>query len=150
MHPGPKRISSVTKRSRQSSPTHGEPRNRTLLAHRVRPLAVVAAGASGAIEGERRPVSPRRRDGRGGIGPVIVSPPSHCYLDIAYAELSTDPGQAERQRRVDQRVYLRQTRTRHRRRPHKGVPQRTGRQLRSTKLKDREIGTIALDQTLYR
>ena len=37
--------------------------------------------------------------------PVIVSPKSHCYLDVPYAESSADPGQAERQGRVGQRVY---------------------------------------------
>ena len=29
--------------------------------------------------------------------PVIVSPLSHCYLDVPYAEPSADPRQAERQ-----------------------------------------------------
>jgi hexosaminidase len=37
--------------------------------------------------------------------PLIVSPLSHCYLDVPYAEPSADPGQAERQGRVGQRVY---------------------------------------------
>jgi hexosaminidase len=37
--------------------------------------------------------------------PVIVSPMSHCYLDLPYAEPSADPGQALRQGRVGQRVY---------------------------------------------
>ena len=37
--------------------------------------------------------------------PVIVSPLSHCYLDVPYAEPSADPRQAERQGRVGQRVY---------------------------------------------
>jgi hexosaminidase len=37
--------------------------------------------------------------------PVIVSPLSHCYLDLPYAEPSADPAQAERQGRVGQRVY---------------------------------------------
>src|SRR6516165_3593463 len=37
--------------------------------------------------------------------PFIVSPLSHCYLDVPYAEPSADPRQAERQGRVGQRVY---------------------------------------------
>jgi hexosaminidase len=37
--------------------------------------------------------------------PVIVSPLSHCYLDVPYSEPSADPGQAQRQGRVGQRVY---------------------------------------------
>ena len=37
--------------------------------------------------------------------PVIVSPLSHCYLDVRYAEPSADPRQAERQGRLGQRVY---------------------------------------------
>src|SRR5262245_58408135 len=37
--------------------------------------------------------------------PVIVSPLSHCYLDVPYAERSADPGQAQRQSRIGQRVY---------------------------------------------
>ena len=37
--------------------------------------------------------------------PFIVSPLSHCYLDVPYAEPSADPRQAERQGPVGQRVY---------------------------------------------
>jgi hypothetical protein len=37
--------------------------------------------------------------------PVTVSPLSHCYRDVPYAEPSADPRQAERQGRVGQRVY---------------------------------------------
>ena len=37
--------------------------------------------------------------------PVIMSPLSHCYLDVPYAEPSADPGQAERQGRVGLRLY---------------------------------------------
>ena len=37
--------------------------------------------------------------------PVIVSPLSHCYLDVPYDEPSADPRQAERQGRLGQRVY---------------------------------------------
>jgi hexosaminidase len=37
--------------------------------------------------------------------PVIVSPLSHCYLDVPYAEPSADPGQAERQGRVGSLLY---------------------------------------------
>jgi hexosaminidase len=37
--------------------------------------------------------------------PVIVSPLSHCYLDVPYAEASTDPGQTQRQGRVGLRLY---------------------------------------------
>jgi len=37
--------------------------------------------------------------------PVIVSPMSHCYLDVPYAEPSADPGQAERQGRVGLPLY---------------------------------------------
>jgi hexosaminidase len=37
--------------------------------------------------------------------PVIVSPLSHCYLDVAYAEPSADPEQADRQGRVGLRIY---------------------------------------------
>jgi hypothetical protein len=36
--------------------------------------------------------------------PVIVSPLSHCYLDVPYAEPSADPGQAARQGQVGQRL----------------------------------------------
>src|SRR5215475_9616976 len=36
---------------------------------------------------------------------VIVSPLSHCYLDVPYAEPSADPGQAQRQSRVGLRLY---------------------------------------------
>jgi hypothetical protein len=37
--------------------------------------------------------------------PVIVSPLSHCYFDVPYAEPSADPAQAERQERVGLRLY---------------------------------------------
>ena len=37
--------------------------------------------------------------------PVIVSPQGHCYLDVPYAEPSSDPAQAERQGRVGLRLY---------------------------------------------
>jgi hexosaminidase len=37
--------------------------------------------------------------------PIIVSPQSHCYLDVPYAEPSADPAQAERQGRVGLRLY---------------------------------------------
>jgi hexosaminidase len=37
--------------------------------------------------------------------PVIVSPQSHCYLDVPYAEPSADPGQADRQGRAGLRLY---------------------------------------------
>jgi hexosaminidase len=49
-----------------------------------------------------------RRDLRAAVAasvPVIVSPLSHCYLDVPYAEPSADPGQADRQRRTGLRVY---------------------------------------------
>jgi hexosaminidase len=41
--------------------------------------------------------------------PAIVSPLSHCYLDVPYAEPSADPGQADRQARLGLRVYAPQT-----------------------------------------
>src|SRR5262249_50657721 len=37
--------------------------------------------------------------------PFIVSPLSHCYLDVPYAEPSADPAQGERQGRVGLRLY---------------------------------------------
>src|SRR5262245_53968933 len=37
--------------------------------------------------------------------PIIVSPLSHCYLDVPYAEPSADPGQAERQGRGGPQLY---------------------------------------------
>ena len=37
--------------------------------------------------------------------PVIVSPLSHCYLDVPYAEPSADPEQTERQGRVGLPFY---------------------------------------------
>jgi len=37
--------------------------------------------------------------------PVIVSPQSHCYLDVPYAEPPADPAQADRLARVGQRIY---------------------------------------------
>lgn len=37
--------------------------------------------------------------------PVIVSPQSHCYLDVPYAEPSADPAQADRYGRVGSRIY---------------------------------------------
>ncbi|MGH9291056.1 MAG: family 20 glycosylhydrolase [Acidimicrobiales bacterium] len=37
--------------------------------------------------------------------PVIVSPLSHCYLDVPYAEPSADPTQADRQSRVGLWLY---------------------------------------------
>ena len=40
---------------------------------------------------------------------VIVSPQSHCYLDVPYAEPSADPGQAARQGRVGLRLYAPRT-----------------------------------------
>ena len=49
-----------------------------------------------------------RRDLRAAVAasvPVIVSPLSHCYLDVPYAEPSADPGQADRQGRTGLRVY---------------------------------------------
>jgi hexosaminidase len=41
--------------------------------------------------------------------PVIVSPLSHCYLDVPYAEPSADPAQTDRQGRLGLRVYAPQT-----------------------------------------
>jgi hexosaminidase len=41
--------------------------------------------------------------------PVIVSPLSHCYLDVPYADPPADPSQADRQRRVGLRLYPRTT-----------------------------------------
>jgi hexosaminidase len=41
--------------------------------------------------------------------PVIVSPLSHCYLDVPYAERSADPEQADRRGRVGLRVYAPKT-----------------------------------------
>jgi hexosaminidase len=41
--------------------------------------------------------------------PVIVSPLSHCYLDVPYAEPSADPMQADRQGRLGLRLYAPQT-----------------------------------------
>ena len=41
--------------------------------------------------------------------PVIVSPLSHCYLDVPYAEPPADPAQADRQGRVGLRLYAPQT-----------------------------------------
>jgi hexosaminidase len=40
---------------------------------------------------------------------VIVSPLSHCYLDVPYAEPSADPAQADRQGRVGLRLYAPKT-----------------------------------------
>ena len=40
---------------------------------------------------------------------VIVSPLSHCYLDVPYAEPSADPAQAARRDRVGLRVYAPRT-----------------------------------------
>ena len=37
--------------------------------------------------------------------PVIMSPLSHCYFDVPYAEPSADPAQAARQGRVGLRLY---------------------------------------------
>jgi len=37
--------------------------------------------------------------------PVIVSPQSHCYLDVPYAEPPADTAQAERHSRVGLRIY---------------------------------------------
>ena len=37
--------------------------------------------------------------------PVIVSPLSHCYLDVPYAEPPADPAQAARQHRLGLRLY---------------------------------------------
>jgi len=37
--------------------------------------------------------------------PVIVSPLSHCYFDVPYAEPSADPAQAERQSRLGLQLY---------------------------------------------
>ena len=37
--------------------------------------------------------------------PVIVSPQSHCYLDVPYADPLADPAQAERYGRVGLRLY---------------------------------------------
>jgi hexosaminidase len=41
--------------------------------------------------------------------PVIVSPLSHCYLDVAYAEPCADPAQAQRQGRLGLRLYAPRT-----------------------------------------
>ncbi len=40
---------------------------------------------------------------------VIVSPMSHCYLDVPYAEPPADPAQAVRQRRAGLRLYAPKT-----------------------------------------
>ena len=36
---------------------------------------------------------------------MIVSPLSHCYLDVPYAEPPADPAQADRQDRLGLRLY---------------------------------------------
>jgi len=41
--------------------------------------------------------------------PVIVSPLSHCYLDVPYAEPTADPAQADRQGRLGLRLYAPKT-----------------------------------------
>jgi hexosaminidase len=41
--------------------------------------------------------------------PVVVSPLSHCYLDVPYAEPSADPRQAERRGRLGMRLYAPKT-----------------------------------------
>jgi hexosaminidase len=41
--------------------------------------------------------------------PVIVSPQSHCYFDVPYADPPADPGQSERRDRVGLRHYARRT-----------------------------------------
>lgn len=41
--------------------------------------------------------------------PVIVSPQSHCYLDVPYAEPSAEAAQADRQSRVGLRLYAPKT-----------------------------------------
>jgi hexosaminidase len=41
--------------------------------------------------------------------PVIVSPLSHCYLDVPYAGPAPEPAQEERRRRVGLRLYPRTT-----------------------------------------
>jgi hexosaminidase len=41
--------------------------------------------------------------------PVIVSPLSHCYLDVPYAEPPDEPAQEDRRRRVGLRLYPRRT-----------------------------------------
>jgi hexosaminidase len=41
--------------------------------------------------------------------PVIVSPLSHCYFDVPYAEPSADPGQAERQGQLGLQLYSSKT-----------------------------------------
>jgi len=41
--------------------------------------------------------------------PVIVSPLSHCYLDVPYAEPSADPAQADRCDRLGLRFYAPRT-----------------------------------------
>jgi hexosaminidase len=49
-----------------------------------------------------------RRDVQAAVAasvPVIVSPLSHSYLDVPYAEPSADPGQADRQGRTGSRGY---------------------------------------------
>ena len=49
-----------------------------------------------------------RRDVQAAVAasvPVIVSPLSHAYLDVPYAEPSADPGQADRQGRAGARDY---------------------------------------------
>jgi hexosaminidase len=57
-------------------------------------------------------VATSRRDVEAAVAasvPVIVSPLSHCYLDVPYAEPSADPRQAERQGRLGLRIYLPKT-----------------------------------------
>ena len=53
-------------------------------------------------------VAMSRRDAETAVAasvPIIVSPLSHCYLDVPYAEPSADPGQPERRGRVGPQLY---------------------------------------------
>jgi len=69
----------------------------------------LAASSSPEIRAQKDcDVAMSRRDVETAVAasvPVIVSPLSHCYFDVPYAEPSADPAQTERQGRVGLQLY---------------------------------------------
>jgi hexosaminidase len=69
----------------------------------------LAASSSPEVRAQKdADIAMSRRDVAAAIAasvPLIVSPLSHCYFDVPYAEPSADPVQAERQSRVGLQLY---------------------------------------------
>jgi len=81
---------------------------RDIIQYWLSGVALPASSPAGARAQMDADLAGSRRDVESAVAaavPVIVSPQSHCYLDVPYAEPSADPAQADRQSRLGLRFY---------------------------------------------